>query len=187
MARPRDGLSAVINLAGARDCDAHIRRELRRARIEANDCQPTGHEVDYSVMGRLGGLTFTRAWTYWIAEGRVPLKIARALYEDPIGRDDVRVCGHCGKPPPADPWLRYVDLDGMFLLDANDPKHVQELKYGSTPESTVEEQAIAAKMRTKYRWVEDRVAEAAEIFVDCYHIDTEAGLRLFADHVRCIR
>jgi hypothetical protein len=40
-------------------------------------------------------------------------------------------------------------------------------------------------MLARFRWVEDRAAEeGVMVFVDGYHVDGEAGLRLFADAVR---
>lgn len=39
---------------------------------------PTG-EVPTDLIGRLGGWEFTRAWTYWVARGRMPIAAARAL------------------------------------------------------------------------------------------------------------
>ena len=168
----------MINLAGRSDCDEYIARELRHARITPERCEPSGREVNASIVGRLPGFLFKRAWYYYVVEGRVPLAVAHALYEDPLGRDDVRVSGHCGCPPPADPWLKYVDADGKELLTLGDPRH--DVMHGDS-EIVLR---VNAEMRAMYRWVEDRAAAASEVFVDLYHIDSEAGLRLFADAVR---
>lgn len=169
----------MINLAGRSDCDQHIARELRHARITPERCEPSGHEVNASIVGRLPGFLFKRAWNYYVVEGRVPIDVAHALYEDPLGRDDVRVAGHCGCPPPTDPWLTYLDVDGRELLILGDPKH--DIMSGDSEIVG----RVNAEMKAKYRWVEDRAAAAGRrVFVDLYHIDSVAGLRLFADSVR---
>lgn len=125
------------NLAGNMDCDAYIAVELRRSMIASTECELDRHsEVPSRLRGKLCGITFQRAWTYWIASGPVPLGIAWWFYNDPIGRTDIRVAGHCGCPAPEPPWTETID--------------------GAS-------------------------------FVTTYHIDTEAGLRLFADTIRHIK
>ena len=93
------------NLAGRKDCDKFIKQELTEAGIEIVLLpEPTSREVPFSISGRLRNFTFERAWYYWVVKGDVPLHIAKELYADPVGCKDVRVCGHCGCPPPED-WL----------------------------------------------------------------------------------
>lgn len=122
------------NLAGNQECDAFIKHELQRARIPI-ECVEQDHrgEVPYRLIGRLGPIEFRRFWTYWVANGPVPIEVARRLYIDPVGRDEIRVAGHCGCPDPAPPWTTVID--------------------------------------------------GAE-YVTTYHIDSEVGLRIFADAVR---
>jgi hypothetical protein len=90
----------MANLAGRPDADTHIRRELRRARVPAVVTKPSGREVAYSVIGVLDSFVFTRAWTYWVVEGPVPLSVAEELYTDPVGRTDIRAAGDAGCRPP---------------------------------------------------------------------------------------
>jgi hypothetical protein len=118
----------VINLAGSTESDIWCAAELTAAGITIEVADKPYGEPRTRVKGRLGGITFERAWYYWIASGPVPLGVARRLYADPVGGKDVRVAGHCGCPPP-DEWA----------------------KGG---------------------------------YVRSYHIDSPAGLRLFADAVR---
>jgi hypothetical protein len=100
----------VKNLAGDKDCDREIRRELARARIEIVEGDRTANEVPYSVTGKIGPFTFGRAWYYWIVTGPVPLDVARELYADPVGRDDVRTGGHAGNyDPDASYGIDYFD------------------------------------------------------------------------------
>ena len=122
------------NLAGDSECDVFVEHELKRARIPIERVDlPRNSEVPYRIIGRLGGITFQRAWTYWVAKGPVSIETARRLYDDPVGRTDIRVDGHCGCPEPVLPWTEVID---------------------------------------------------GHEFVTTYHIDSEVGLRIFADAVR---
>ena len=118
------------NMAGVTECDIWLEKELYEAhipirsgynnwRLKEGTKQNNGiivvknledyihkyrsnSEVPYHIIGNLGDgqFIFKRAWYYWIVRGNVPLKIAKKLYEDPIGKEDVRVNGNCGCPPP---------------------------------------------------------------------------------------
>lgn len=114
----------MINLAGCKESDEHIARELRRARIDAVSV-PVYGEPKATLAGKLGPFTFTRAWRYWVVEGPMPLAVARELYADPIGVDDVRVAGHCGCPPPEPPWVAYYDAAGERLSHDPDGKEAE--------------------------------------------------------------
>lgn len=121
------------NLAGDSRCDIYIADELRRSMIPSEARAADRCEVPSLLIGRLGAITFRRAWTYWVATGPVPLDVAHRLYEDPVGRTDIRVDGHCGCPAPVHPWLSTIN---------------------------------------------------GQEFVTSYHIDSEVGLRIFADAIR---
>ena len=118
------------NMAGVTNCDMWLEKELYEAQIpirsgydnwrlregtkpnngilvikDLNDYiykYGSNSEVPYHIIGNLGNgkFIFKRAWYYWIIKGNVPLKIAKKMYADPIGKIDVRVAGHCGCPPP---------------------------------------------------------------------------------------
>lgn len=117
----------MINLAGRADCDRFINSELIRAMIPIIVVERVHSEVPYSFKGSLGAYSFSRAWYYWVVEGKVPMDVAWKIYNDPLGRADVRAYGHCMCVAPD--WGH--DKDG----------------------------------------------------VDLYHIDSLAGLRLFADTI----
>jgi len=126
------GYDHLYNLAGNENCDYFIKAELTLAGIDMVQEKDRG-EVPAKIKGKLGNFKFSRAWTYWIVKGDVPLSVAEELYADPVGVKYVRVAGHCGCPAP---------------------------KEWATPN------------------------EKGELVVDCYHIDTLPGLRLFAEKVR---
>jgi hypothetical protein len=171
----------MINLAGNKDCDREIRRELTRCRIgivEGNE--PTG-EVPATVTGQIGAIELRRAWYYWVAEGPVPLELAQGMYDDPIGRTDIRVSGHCGCPAPAGRHVARTDATGRRLV--LDPEFTEE----STFHSLTRKGFFPASWVDRYtfvRWESDLVRLTEIATVDLYHIDSEAGLRLFSDTVR---
>ena len=102
----------MINLAGNLFCDRIIRKELSEAGIEIIQLsEPVKTEVPYSIFGKLGDIIFKRAWYYYIVSCHIPLTIAEQLYENEIGKRDIRVAGHCGCPPPRK-WLNngFIDL-----------------------------------------------------------------------------
>ncbi len=131
------------NLAGVETCDITIRKELEKAGIDIyNLVEPIDREVSYTLYGGIGGepldedgqgfmerhgimvetmksyvsFTFERAWYYWMVRGYVPLDIAVEMYENPNGRKDIRVAGHCACPHPAD-WKVKHKVCGMNVVD----------------------------------------------------------------------
>ena len=106
------------NLAGVATCDEIIRTELTTADITVVDGAFAQGEVPYSLTGVLeskyGIITFERAWTYWIISGRVPIHVAKALYNNEVGKKDIRVEGHCGCPHPSE-WAEYDEDLGHVI------------------------------------------------------------------------
>jgi hypothetical protein len=170
----------VINLAGNKDCDRIIRDELEKARIEILEGPRSTHEVAASLTGTLHGWYFRRAWYYWVAHATVqsaavPIEVARSLYADPIGRTDIRSGGHCACPSPDEYGATYYDADGHIL--SSDPLGTQAVEY----QRMVERGVLDADSMEKHRFVVDKKLSAVRVMVDLYHIDSLAGLRLFAD------
>ncbi len=168
----------MINLAGNPDCDFQIQRELERAGIGVmQHGVRRKHEVAATLTGKIGEykiFTFTRAWTYWIAEGLVPMAVARELYDDPVGKTDVRVNGSCACPPPIEAQTTLIASDGRTVIDAAERDEFDRL----FPEST------RTELAKQYIFSDDPSAAGAQEFIKVYHIDTEVGLRLFADTIK---
>lgn len=165
------------NLAGEIECDRQMGLELGYAGIpvvEATAYELRHSEVPFTVAGQLGPYRFRRAWYYWVVTGPVPLKIAIELYRDPVGRRDVRVVGHCACPPPEDPWLVYRrSLDGKQLVTREVWKQFEKFTI-----------VDLTKVRDKtYEQCDDPKTEG-EAYVESYHIDSEEGLKLFAQTVK---
>lgn len=163
------------NLAGNKDCDILIEQELARSRIEIVRGERRCGEVPASIIGKLGSFTFRRAWYYWIVEGNIPLSMARELYEDPVGKTDVRVSGHCMCPLP-DEWVTWLDKDGKECISSKDRKELDELCKRSS--------LVSGSDLDKYRVSDSPTEDGFSAFITLYHIDTEIGLRLFADMIR---
>lgn len=168
------------NLAGHINPDFAIEEELRRCRIGAIRGERSAGEVGASITGWLGPFTFRRAWRYWVAEGRVPLHVAEELYADPVGITDVRAGGDCACRPP-EVWAEWYDE-----VDGNDTATGKKLVPMSEKAKC---DVFAASMPSfresmaAYLFVDDPKSYGVG-YVTTYHIDSEIGLRLFADTLR---
>lgn len=115
----------MINLAGKTDCDIKIREELELAQVPLftyTHDRKLGHatlEVPWTVFGMLEGFIFTRAWYYWIVEGRMPISVAREIYHKDVGKKTVRAGGHCGCVPPEE-QARWFDQYGNRLIESHE-------------------------------------------------------------------
>ena len=111
---------------------------------------------------RIGPIEINRTRTHhWIARGPVPLAVAHELYEDVVGRRDVRVNDDRKRPPPTGSCVTWYTSDGVRVLPTQDEAR-SPVHTGPGP--------------VRYH---DRPSEIASGFVLLYMIDTEAGLRLF--------
>lgn len=167
------------NLAGNADCDRYITRELERARIPWVVVDRVNYEVPYAVIGKLGEFAFKRAWYYYIVSGRVPLEAAKEMYyEDPVGRTDIRVNGHCGCPAPEE-QAEYYNSDMVKLLDRE-----QETEAKEAVASKSEFMRECGQRLLDENLFVDNPALVGKGFIDLYHIDSELGLRIFVDTIR---
>lgn len=166
------------NLAGSRECDQFIERELVRAGIGVLQGPRSTAEVPATITGKIGEsktFIFTRAWVYWVAEGLMPVAIARELYDDPVGRTDIRVCGSCTCPAPTAPHTTRIAPDGRKVIGLADWKGFTKLFPGKKAQAGIAKEYISSK---------NPAARGAQEFIPFYHIDTEVGLRLFADTIK---
>jgi len=164
----------MINLAGVATCDETIKKELSEAIIAVVSVGDVQSEVPYTVIGELltphGKFTFKRTWYYWMVIGNVPLAIANKIYENKVGKKDVRVAGHCGCPPPKD-WVDYINEDGKKLANKS------ELDKFS-PDSNILKWCLESKTT---KWVADKTVGTP--IITHYHIDSQEGLNLFVEHI----
>jgi hypothetical protein len=57
-------------------------------------------EVPYRTFGTLHHFILKRAWRYWIVIGDVPMRLARTIYADDVGRQYIRTNGYAGNEDP---------------------------------------------------------------------------------------
>ena len=162
------------NLAGNKDCDKYILEELERADIPYRllSSEPSNTEVPYRYIGFLnnGKIKLTRAWTYWVAEGRIPVKIANKIYNHPEGKKSVRIAGHCGCLNP--------DEYGLTKFDTITDKIMVDEETFKKGENTFKHSPRGLKL-----WLDEYVVDYGQPHEFCattYHIDDQAGLLLFS-------
>jgi hypothetical protein len=159
------------NLAGSKEADARISDELTICGINISfNEELRQREVSTNVEGRLGPFTFQRAWYYWVVSGPVPLDIAKKLYEDRVGRTDIRVAGHCACPSP-EGWTKVFTKDGKEVYLDPTGKREKEWKAleAEYPNMFLEEHLFAKSFDP----------QTMQQFVTSYHIDTLIGLHTF--------
>ena len=88
----------MINLSFALNPDFTIEDELIRCNIDRIHGEQWEGEVKFKIYGIiyhdiLGLFTFVRHGKFWDIEGLTPASIARQLYDDPVGRTDIRIYG----------------------------------------------------------------------------------------------
>jgi hypothetical protein len=100
------------NLAGDRECDTVIAGELALTGIELVHGKRSDYEVAASITGKLGKFVFTRAWSYWIVGGKVPLGVANKLYR--LNKEKIRSGGDCACRSP-ETWAREGFIDTYHI------------------------------------------------------------------------
>ena len=160
------------NLAGDKNCDVTIIRELEMARIPIMDVPKNDGEVPFTKTGNIKGLEFYRSWYYWSIDCRIPLAIAKEIYKDPACTKDVRAGGYAGGSPPEQQCSRFSVKTG---------KHVVTQKQYDDAKEWAKDDILNQFLGEDDMILND---DTFESFVTTYHIDTELGLRVFIDFLR---
>lgn len=133
-----------------------------------------------SYDARLGPFTFSRGHSYyWIAEGPMPLLVAREIYKDPLGKKDVRAGGHWGRLPP-DENVIWLTQDGKQVHPCKQPDG-QWTK--AVWERLIEKGLLTSEYYDNATFSDSPSAIAAG-YVATYHIDSMLGLKLYVDTIR---
>lgn len=160
------------NLAHDEECDRLIRQELDRCGIPIIPAEKARSDVPYKIRGKLGGFEFDRYWYYWSVEGMVPLEVAKKLYDDPVGKTDIRCNGHCGCPLP-EQGLTWI-ADGKVIVKTSELAQYEHFESkGYIPKGTKDQYIFS-----------DEPEKIGKAFVDGYHIDTELGLYIFVNALK---
>lgn len=160
----------MINLAGCKSSDSYIENELKRCGINIIKCEKSSGEVGYSIHGKLDHVTFNRAWRYYIVKGKIPLEVANKLYENEIGKSDIRVNGHCGCPPPLEQAI-YEDAEGNILISKEEMDEIN-LWIKKRPDY---------KFENNYKNIDEVPIDLRKGYIELYHIDSELGLYVFTE------
>lgn len=157
----------MINLAGV-ESNCQITKELNQAGIPivAHE-EMLNTEPITNLSGQLGSFTFTRAWYYWIVGGLVPLETAKKLYQNPIGRKDIRVAGHCGCPPPEE-WIK----------PSEEVQEQIQLQLGYRDDMDIKDKIDFWLNKNNQKKFNEECKKYPQ-YVHWYHIDSQEGLNLF--------
>lgn len=138
------------------DADKKVKEELTAAGIPVLSLMNSADgEVKTYYIGLLNGFIFQRAWKYWVVKGNMPLDVAEYIYYN-HKELEIRAAGDAGNPNPRD-----------FAVDPIYKKYCREqYKNGKNPDKTKKEYQYNPR------------------YIQMYHIDTEEGLKVFADTVK---
>ena len=161
------------NLAGDANRNEEIERELARAGINIVRGEKVHPDITIPISGELGSFKFQREWAYWVVTGLVPIAVARELYKDPVGVKNIRVVGHAGCPEP-DRYAVWFMPDGRLVV----PLEKEEVYKAYANKGSL------VGGISDYVFSDDPESIGAEGAVTHYHIDTELGLRIFADTLK---
>lgn len=115
-------MRTFTNLAGIKDCDDTIKKELSEAGVAQKDriVRYTG-EVKSKIFAHHHGWIFERAWYYWVVYTKTtPLlfEFASELHKE---HKTVRVNGHCGSPSPKDEFSNIWDIGvNLYHIDTQE-------------------------------------------------------------------
>jgi hypothetical protein len=182
------------NMAGREDCDEYIKRELehclikvcRISEVEAYKLKSES-EVPYTLYGELGlgDFTFRRYWYYYVVEAKhckgVPLALAEQIYTDPACKYDVRANGGDSSWTPRRCAVWFHKRKKKQVLKMSEREGFE--KAAASNNETIKK--IGKDGLSCFLFCEDSdLDKLANGFVNCYHIDTEVGLRVFSDCLR---
>lgn len=158
------------NIASHHDMTEEVVREFTRLGIQIVDTASSDHEVKSSKTGLISvngvELQVIRHWSYFGVYGLLPYEIAVKLYEDPIGKTDIRVAGHCGCPSPEE-WSQWILPDGRQVYPTKSQAEFEKYK-----------DLLDEKFR---EMIFHDIPEylGAKRYVKSYHIDSELGMYIF--------
>lgn len=127
---------------------------------------------------------------YWRVNGLVPLSKAIKLYADKVGRDKIRVAGHCGCPPPEAPYVTWIAPDGKHVISMQNKIDSEGyVNRGREAFDKGEEPSLMAEIGAKIlkeNYFSDNPAMDynAKGYVNAYHIDSDEALRIFVDELK---
>jgi len=168
------------NLAGDKNADAHIKAELNRCGIPIESIPLGPSEVPYTLIGKLGEFTFTRAWYYWCVSGPVPLALAESLYTEEF-KCDIRSGGDCVTRPPLI-WATYIHEGKQVITQEEYKSHVDLASKSPLYKKILESEDF----KLRYYILPDDDLSSYKQYVTSYHIDSELGLYVFVQAIKSL-
>lgn len=139
-------------------------------------CGLEPRNVNGRPFARLGDFEFTHQNYYTVVDGKVPLAVAEELYSTLVGKQDIRVAGHCGCPPPKE-WLTRFDPNGKIAINNTESDKVRAAIASKSGVAEIYEAALADG---KYVLTDsEEQYNSYPAFITTYHIDSELGLYIF--------
>lgn len=155
--------------------DRAIARSLERARIEMVPLEQPSGDPPSRVRGKLGPFEIARRLSGWIADGPLPVHVARVLYKHPVGRREMRIAGRADHPPPEAPWIVWYTAHGQRVY----PVHLK-----GRFRTTCEQSPGLVQPSPAAIFHDEPTTIGATAYVDLYHIDSEDGLQAFGSVLR---
>ena len=173
------------NLAGRKDCDIYIKDELERAGIEiiTVPLDTIHYEVPFTLEGIINNhklyfqdpIKLWRAWTYWVIEGNINLEVAWRIYKHPEGKASVRAFGNCGGISPDGHGMKFLDKETKSILVSTLTYEKWKKELSPLMLKSFDDRILCEDFK-----IVDDPKEVGFPVVQTYHIDTQAGLLLFA-------
>ena len=163
------------NLAGNKQADSTVVRELLTAGIDIVPDNEDHGEVPTTFHGRIEHWVFSRAWRYWVARPIVardglPIERAQRLWID-FGKE-VRAGGDCACREP-ETWASRYTKDKVVVVD---PEGEQQRQF-----ERINNSDLSMKIdMNMFVFVKNSTDIKHTCVVSCYHIDTLDGLTAFA-------
>lgn len=123
---------------------------------------------------KIGQLEITTPFSYyWIIRGKIPLALAKELYELDV-KKEIRVAGDCTAPKPELPWITYYCPKTKKQL-ISIKKLEEGINLANKSSDTFKNSVL--KYLSTFLPVED--ITIGEGFVENYHIDSEEAMNIF--------
>ena len=159
-----------------RDIIAKIRNTMIRVGLTPIDVP--NYDVLYpysSLIAKLNDFTFKMGHSYyWRVNGPMPLANAKTLYDNPVGKTDIRVTGHCGCPPPEGNNVDWFDRDSK--------KKIMSVESWNQCKELLKPDYWAEKVEKNHIPKDNH--DNADGFIGSYHVDSELGLYMVVQEIK---
>lgn len=127
---------------------------------------------DFRVKAESGSFEFYFQNYYWVSKGPVDIALAIQMYENAVGKTDIRSGGHCGCLHPMEYGVKWIAADGREVISEDQRAEFKRLEH-------LEGVFAPEEVTSSYIFNDDPKSIGARGIVDTYHIDSELGLYIF--------